>query len=54
VVVDYLDATGLRKLQTPGSGYLPVGEFRYCPPLGMDVPFPFINPTTYVFKRTMN
>jgi len=52
VVVDYIDAALLRRLQTPDSGYLPAAEFRYHHPLGMEVTFPFLNPTTYVFKRT--
>ena len=54
VVVDYIDATLLRRLQAPGSGYLTAAEFHYRHPLGMDVEFPFLNPTTYVFKRTIN
>jgi hypothetical protein len=54
VVVDYIDAALLRQLQSPDSGYLPAAEFRYHHPLGMDVTFPFLNPTTYVFKRTIH
>jgi hypothetical protein len=51
VLVDYLDGTLLQALQTPGSGYVLAAAFHYRQPLGLDVPFPFLNPTTYVFKR---
>ena len=51
VIVDYLDKTQLRKLESPGSGYHLQATFHYRHPLGLDIPFTFLNPTVYVFKR---
>ena len=51
VVLDYLDEALLHKLQGAHSGYQLLAEFHYQHPLGLDVPFPFVNPRTYVFKR---
>jgi hypothetical protein len=51
VVLDYLDEALLRKLQGADSGYQLLAEFHYQHPWGLDVPFPFVNPRTYVFKR---
>jgi len=51
VVVDYLDGSLLRKLQAPGSHYEQAAVFHYRHPLGLDIPFAFVNPTIYVFRR---
>ena len=51
VVLDYLDEALLRKLQGADSGYQLLAEFHYQHPWGLSVPFPFVNPRTYVFKR---
>ncbi len=51
VVVDYVDEALLGRLQGVRSGYQLVAEVHYHNLLGMDVPFPFVNPTIYVFRR---
>jgi hypothetical protein len=51
VVVDYIDEALLGALQATDSGYQLVTEIRYRNSLGMDVPFPFVNPTIHVFRH---
>jgi hypothetical protein len=51
VVVDYLEGSELPALQAPTSHYRLAATFHYRHPLGLDVPFLFVNPTVYVFKR---
>jgi Dolichyl-phosphate-mannose-protein mannosyltransferase len=51
VIVDYLDESALQQLQRPTSGYRLLAKFLYQQPLGLDLTFPFVNPTTYIFER---
>jgi hypothetical protein len=51
VFVDYLDFSLIKSLQEPASGYRLLTQAHYEAPLHLGEPFPFVNPTVYVFQR---
>jgi hypothetical protein len=49
--VDYLDYALVRQYQAPNSGYALAARLHYDDFLGLGAPFPFVNPTVYIFRR---
>jgi hypothetical protein len=52
VLVNYLDYALVEKYKSPSSGYRLAVQVQYEHPLHLSIPFPFINPTVYIFQRS--